>query len=72
MMQSVQFFTKTPWWAIPAVWGPLVMYMAMAAHHDGLWLSALPFAMAAGALIWTFIEYLLHRFVFHMKTCGYW
>lgn len=67
-----EFFTRTAWWVIPAVWGPLVIYLAVLAHKGGLWLSTAPFVMAIGAFIWTFIEYLLHRYVFHMKTTGKW
>jgi dihydroceramide fatty acyl 2-hydroxylase len=54
------------------VWVPVVIKIAMAAYKQGVWLSATPFTMAAGAFIWTFVEYLLHRYVFHMKTSGYW
>jgi dihydroceramide fatty acyl 2-hydroxylase len=68
----LQFFTRTAWWLIPAVWVPVVIKIAMAAYKQGVWLSATPFTMAAGAFIWTFVEYLLHRYVFHMKTSGYW
>ncbi|XP_024393781.1 dihydroceramide fatty acyl 2-hydroxylase FAH2 isoform X1 [Physcomitrium patens] len=67
-----EFFTKTACWAIPAVWGPVVMCLAVAAHKDGLQLSAAPFFMASGAFVWTLIEYILHRYLFHMKTSGYW
>lgn len=71
-IRLLQFFTRTAWWVIPAVWGPLVIYLAVLAHKGGLWLSTAPFVMAIGAFIWTFIEYLLHRYVFHMKTTGKW
>ncbi|KAG0504993.1 hypothetical protein M758_N003300 [Ceratodon purpureus] len=67
-----EFFTRTAWWVIPAVWVPVVMYMAMEAHNQGIWLSVMPLSMVAGAFIWTFVEYLLHRYVFHMKTSSYW
>jgi hypothetical protein len=57
---------------IPVVWVPLVIQLAVMAYRQGLWLAAAPFAMGVGAFIWTFIEYLLHRFVFHMQASSYW
>lgn len=68
----MQFFTQTAWWVIPVVWVPLVIQLAVMAYRQGLWLTAAPFAMGVGAFIWTFIEYLLHRFVFHMQASSYW
>jgi sterol desaturase/sphingolipid hydroxylase (fatty acid hydroxylase superfamily) len=57
-----------PIW-IPAFWLPvtaLLMYLDPGARNLGLAKVAL--AMVIGAvLVWTFIEYVLHRFVFHFK-----
>lgn len=68
----LQFFTQTAWWVIPVVWMPLVIQLGVMAYRHGLWLTATPFTMGVGAFIWTFIEYLLHRFVFHMQASNYW
>jgi len=58
--------SKTPWWLIPVIWLPPVVY--------GLYLSrggyANVFNQAAawgsGLAIWTLLEYILHRFLFHL------
>jgi 4-hydroxysphinganine ceramide fatty acyl 2-hydroxylase len=58
--------TKTAWHVVPTVWLPPVMY--------GTWLSAqglgsgLTTAMywILGLGIWTLVEYVLHRFLFHL------
>ncbi|KAK5997149.1 Suppressor of calcium sensitivity 7 [Cladobotryum mycophilum] len=58
-------FTKTPWWAIPTIWGPVTGYCAYLASEDlsplglaGFWLF--------GLFLWSLIEYGLHRFLFHI------
>ncbi|EFX05778.1 fatty acid hydroxylase [Grosmannia clavigera kw1407] len=56
----------TPWFVVPIVWLPCVSY--------GLYLSSFGFANVGyqapffgfGLVIWTLIEYVLHRFLFHL------
>jgi 4-hydroxysphinganine ceramide fatty acyl 2-hydroxylase len=56
--------SKTPWWVIPTVWLPPVAYgtvmgvNALGPQAALYWLG--------GVFIWTFVEYLLHRFLFHL------
>lgn len=58
--------TKTPWWVVPTLWLPCVAY--------GLYLASAglsgPLAEAGyfvfGIFFWTFVEYCLHRFLFHL------
>lgn len=58
--------TKTPWWVVPLIWLPLVGY--------GLYLASKGFAnplgevtcFAGGLFLWTLVEYLMHRFLFHL------
>lgn len=58
--------SKTPWWIVPTIWLPAVMY--------GTWLASqgLPnvFHVAAywilGLCLWTLVEYGLHRCLFHI------
>jgi hypothetical protein len=38
----------------------------------GLTLPQVALAMVGGIFIWTLMEYVLHRFLFHMKTTTYW
>jgi 4-hydroxysphinganine ceramide fatty acyl 2-hydroxylase len=56
----------TPWWVVPMLWVPPVLY--------GLYVSSEGFAnplqqasfYALGLGVWTLIEYILHRFLFHL------
>ena len=57
--------SKTPWWVVPTVWMPLVLYgTALAFGHlntvaaTAYWLTGLG--------LWTLVEYGLHRFLFHL------
>lgn len=58
--------SKTPWWAVPLLWVPLVAY--------GSYLAAQGFSNPAyfaaywvfGFFLWSLIEYLMHRFLFHL------
>lgn len=58
--------TKTAWWVIPVVWLPPVSY--------GLYLASKGFSnplgevacFAGGLFLWTLIEYIMHRFLFHL------
>ncbi|PFH36354.1 cytochrome b5 family heme/steroid binding domain-containing protein [Besnoitia besnoiti] len=57
-------FSKTQWWVVPLVWLPVVFFMIC----ENLKIYS-PVACAAyvlfGLFAWTFVEYFLHRFVFH-------
>lgn len=58
--------SKTPWWVIPIVWLPPVAYGTYISRA-GLSSS---FEQAAywvlGLFLWTLVEYILHRFLFHL------
>ncbi|KYK55210.1 inositolphosphorylceramide-B C-26 hydroxylase [Drechmeria coniospora] len=58
--------TKTPWWVVPSLWMPCVFYGLHLAHQG---LGSIPFTAmcwAFGLFLWTLIEYILHRFLFHL------
>ncbi|XP_044724617.1 cytochrome b5-like heme/Steroid binding domain-containing protein [Hirsutella rhossiliensis] len=57
--------SKTPWWAVPSLWLPCVAYGIYLAHQ-GLKPSATASYWAFGLFLWTFVEYCLHRFLFHL------
>ncbi|XP_015258095.1 PREDICTED: fatty acid 2-hydroxylase isoform X1 [Cyprinodon variegatus] len=75
--------TKTSWYWVPVVWLPIVFYLCwhcyttLAQGTTRLELSSefsipihkymFPFLFLLGWSLWTFIEYCIHRFVFHMK-----
>ncbi|CAM6089727.1 unnamed protein product [Calypogeia fissa] len=68
----LEFNTRTVWWVVPLIWVPVVCWTQWLAFQRGLPLSALPTSLLAGVFLWSFIEYTLHRFLFHIKTTGYW
>lgn len=62
----LEFFSKVKWYVPIVLYLPVVLitlYFAIFEHH----LSALSiiFMFLLGLLSWTFVEYILHRFVFH-------
>ncbi|KAG6554246.1 hypothetical protein Mapa_004162 [Marchantia paleacea] len=68
----LEFNTRTVWWVVPLIWLPVVCWLQYLAIRRGLPIYRLPPAMAVGILLWSFIEYSLHRHLFHVKTTTYW
>lgn len=75
---SMEFFTKMPWYFVPIVWVPLLLWMSAVAMGDtplplfAGFTSSQPIsrhvfmgAVLFGLAYWTWLEYTLHRFVFH-------
>lgn len=58
--------SKTPWFVIPLLWVPCVAYGTMvgAAGLDNAPASVGFFVL--GLCVWTLLEYILHRFLFHL------
>lgn len=66
-------FTRTKWWVVPLVWIPVALMMIYTAVvKENVPLSRMPILFAGGILLWSSMEYLLHRFLFHMKTSSFW
>lgn len=58
--------SKTPWWVVPIVWGPQVAYgVYLASAGFSSWTRQAPLYIA-GFCIWSLLEYILHRFLFHL------
>ncbi|UPK89348.1 hypothetical protein LCI18_000283 [Fusarium solani-melongenae] len=58
--------SKTPWWVIPTVWVPCVVYavyMSSQGYDNPLYTAGY---FAFGFWFWSIIEYVLHRFLFHL------
>ncbi|KAL2155550.1 hypothetical protein VTH82DRAFT_292 [Thermothelomyces myriococcoides] len=58
--------TKTAWWLIPTIWLPAIsygLYLANEGFRNPL--EQAPY-FAFGLFMWTLIEYLMHRFLFHI------
>ncbi|KAJ8272221.1 hypothetical protein COCON_G00110800 [Conger conger] len=75
--------TKTSWYMVPLVWIPVVFYLSwycytsLAEEKTRLFLTreysvvvhqySFPIIFLLGMFLWTFLEYCIHRFVFHMR-----
>lgn len=57
----------TPWWVVPLVWGPCVSYGTFLAAQGFLDRPIVGVAYwIGGFFLWSLIEYILHRFLFHL------
>lgn len=64
----LEFFSKCPWWLPIVYWGVLVtIFMYLILNNTAF--SSLSFwgYLGLGFLIWSILEYTIHRFVFHWK-----
>ena len=60
--------TKTPWWLIPMVWMPPVIYgSSLAFQHLPSSAQSASFWLL-GLFLWTLVEYGLHRGLFHVDA----
>ncbi|KAM7217180.1 hypothetical protein V8F06_007471 [Rhypophila decipiens] len=58
--------TKTAWWVVPLVWLPPISYgLYLGNEGFGSVLSQAPY-FVLGLGFWSFFEYILHRFLFHL------
>lgn len=55
----------TAWWVVPTVWLPPVSYGVYVASQE-LPFTHLGMYFVGGLFIWTLVEYILHRFLFHL------
>jgi sterol desaturase/sphingolipid hydroxylase (fatty acid hydroxylase superfamily) len=65
----IERLTRTPWWVVPTVWLPVVAALwAPYAMSASATLVGTVVLLAAGLLLWTIVEYTLHRWMFHMDA----
>ena len=66
----LEILTRTPWYIIPLVWGPIIAWHLVQAARDfsdSTTDSMLGVSLVfIGMFTWTIIEYVFHRFLFHM------
>jgi 4-hydroxysphinganine ceramide fatty acyl 2-hydroxylase len=58
--------SKTPWWVIPVVWLPPVSYGTYLAREGCSSVFEEAFFWFLGLFLWTIVEYILHRCLFHL------
>ncbi|GAB2280864.1 cytochrome P450 [Dionaea muscipula] len=67
-----ELLTCTKWWVIPIVWVPVALWFISLGVERGLSSDQTMLAVVCGIFIWTLLEYIIHRFIFHVKTTSYW
>jgi len=58
--------TRSPWYAVPLVWIPIVSVLFYFAVRAGLSIWLVPVLILFGPFLWNFFEYQLHKHLFHM------
>uniref|UniRef100_A0A1A9WR42 Fatty acid hydroxylase domain-containing protein n=1 Tax=Glossina brevipalpis TaxID=37001 RepID=A0A1A9WR42_9MUSC len=68
----LEMCSKTVWWVVPIFWLPVISALI----YNQIWavlfagnmvkILALLFYFLLGVIFWTFLEYVLHRYLFHM------
>ena len=61
----LEFFSKTPWYMIPIVYVPIMLYY-LCLSFETFEPKTIVLFYFLGVLVWTFTEYTLHRYVFHI------
>ncbi|KAF2905320.1 hypothetical protein ILUMI_00847 [Ignelater luminosus] len=73
----LESLTITPWYVVPIVWIPIVTYLIYCGSLQYSEVTKDPspilpsvLYICLGIIIWTLLEYSLHRWVFHMEPSG--
>ncbi|KAF5301213.1 hypothetical protein FQA39_LY10799 [Lamprigera yunnana] len=73
----LESLTITPWYVVPIFWIPVLSYIIYCGILKYIEITkdpypALPivFYISCGIISWTFVEYSLHRWVFHLEPSG--
>lgn len=67
----LEIFSRTKWFVIPIIWIPVALLNVMYAMvMYNLPLGYVIRCLAFGIVVWTFAEYCIHRFIFHLtESC---
>ena len=68
----VDFFSRVPWYAVPAVFVPIIAALLVYPASLGVSVLGLLAQFAAGWFVWTLTEYWLHRTLFHWQPQTSW
>lgn len=73
----LESLTITPWYVVPIVWIPIITYFIYMGFNtyvettkDESPTVPLLIRFIWGVILWTLLEYSLHRWIFHMKISG--
>jgi 4-hydroxysphinganine ceramide fatty acyl 2-hydroxylase len=68
----LEALTRTPWWVVPLFWTPTIFYLTYLGDNQAETQSFFTIFKVAyfltGILLWTLVEYALHRYVFHLDV----
>ncbi|KAL9252521.1 Dihydroceramide fatty acyl 2-hydroxylase FAH1-like protein [Drosera capensis] len=67
-----ELLTLTKWWVIPLIWLPVASWFFLSSIQRGLSPQSTMMTAVCGIFVWSIVEYIIHRFIFHMKTTSYW
>jgi len=60
------YFSRVRPWHVVAIWVPVALYLVTRALRDSSTsIAGVAGVFALGLLVWTFLEYMLHRYLFH-------
>jgi len=62
-----EMLSRYPWWYILPLWLPVILMLAVNSTVKSSVLFTMP-SLVFGFLLWGAIEYVLHRFLFHMES----
>jgi len=65
-------FTKVHWWVPLVFWIPAIVMMLRYSVSQWPLSKVLPLYFGMAAAGWPFLEYFLHRVLYHMDTSSYW
>lgn len=68
----LDFFSRVPFWVVPLVYVPLIGGFTLRGYALGTPISLLLGQLLAGVLVWTLLEYWLHRTLFHWVPAFSW
>lgn len=67
----LEVLTRTPWYVVPLFWGPIIAWHAFKTYDDfSKTISDASIGVSlvlVGLFAWTLLEYVFHRFLFHME-----
>lgn len=69
--EALEFFTHVHPAVVVIIWVPVAVFFlahALVDRSSGMGIAYIPFGFLLGLLVWTLVEYSLHRFVFHFPA----
>lgn len=62
-----EYFSNTQWYMVPLVWLPVTYYLFTRCLAGGFSIPMSLIFLFIGIIWWTFTEYVMHRFLFHLE-----